>query len=199
MVEIRLAKKGEEARQKEIWKRCFGDEDTYIDFYFTHKYNQEETALLLEGGQIAAMTTMIPARLITPDGRDLDTAMVYAVATHPAYQARGYSTQIMDFCQSYLQGQGVGLSILVPASQSLFDFYAKRGYEKAFYHRQVTLTYDQILAFNITNASKVCAKELGATSYNHRRRDLLKGSFYVDYCDDFGVKILFGVNESIFV
>lgn len=184
MVEIRLAKKGEETYQKNIWKVCFGDQDSYIDLYFSNKYKPDETVVLLNKGDIAAMATMIPAKLVMPSGKALNLAMLYAVATHPKDQGKGFSTQIMAFCNKHLMEKGTDLSILVPAEEGLFDFYSKRGYQDAFYIREVTLTHEQIARFK-TNINQVVSIEpVEADEYNKRRRSLLVGNLYVDYKDE---------------
>ncbi len=184
MTQIRLANKGEVADQKDIWKICFGDEDSYINLYYSEKYKADETAVLLYEDKIAAMATMIPARLIRPDHEVLSLAMLYAVATHTNYQGKGFSTQIMDFCNKHLMETGMDLSILVPAEESLFDFYAKRGYKKAFYVRELTLSYEQILTFKTNINNKVSIEKLEAEDYNKRRRALLVGRLYVDYNEE---------------
>lgn len=184
MTQIRLAKKGEVADQKHIWKICFGDEDSYTNLYYSEKYKADETAVLLYEDKIVAMATMIPGRLIRPDNEALSLAMLYAVATHTNYQGKGFSTQIMDFCNKHLIETGMDLSILVPAEEGLFDFYAKRGYKKAFYVRELTLSYDQILAFKTNTNKKVSIETVEADDYNKRRRDLLAGNLYVDYNEE---------------
>lgn len=181
MTQIRLAKKGEEIDQKNMWKVCFGDEDSYIDLYYSEKHKADETAVLLEDNKIAAMATMIPARVIIPSGKALELSMLYAVATHPDHQGKGYSAQIMAFCHKHLMETGMDLSILVPAEESLFDFYAKRSYEKAFYIRETVLSRAQVLSFKTTIKQEISIEKIGAADYNKRRRDLLAGRLYIDY------------------
>ncbi len=181
MVEIRLAKKGEETYQKNLWKVCFGDDDSYIDFYFSNKYKADETAVLLYNNEIAAMATMIPGKLVMPTGNSQGLAMLYAVATHPESQGKGFSTQIMEFCHKHLMEKGVDLSILVPAEESLFDFYSKRGYQEAFYIRETILTHQQIVTFKTHTNQEVSIETVEADDYNKRRRNLLSGNLYVDY------------------
>ena len=52
MIEIRPARPGEETRQKELWKLSFGDDDAYIDYFYTHRPAGVETLVLLEDGVI---------------------------------------------------------------------------------------------------------------------------------------------------
>jgi hypothetical protein len=33
----------------DMWKRCFGDPDDYMELYFRHKYRPEDTLLCMEG------------------------------------------------------------------------------------------------------------------------------------------------------
>ncbi len=181
MVTIRLAKENEIKDQKNIWKVCFGDEDSYIDLYYLNQYKPEETAILLYEDKLAAMATMIPGKLAMPGGKTLDLAMLYAVATHPDYRGKSFSTQIMDYCHKHLMAIGMDASILVPAEESLFDFYGQRGYETAFYRREVTLSLDQIVAFQTQVAQDVAIEPVEADDYNKRRRDLLADNIYVDY------------------
>ena len=177
MTEIRIAQARETGRQKEIWKRCFGDENIYIDRYFEHRYRAEETALALVDGQIASMLTMLPVTFHSAMGESLRGAMIYAVATHPDYRGKGLANRVMDFADRYLSSQEVGMTLLVPASAGLFDFYAKRGYTRRFYVRE-----------GLVNRGELdCACE-GCTvaparpeEYNQLREHLLAGSCYVGH------------------
>jgi len=184
MVEIRLAKNGEVGQLKELWKVCFGDEEDYINLYFNYKYKQEETAVLLWAGKIVAMATMIPAHMVMENGERYDLAMLYAIATHPEFQGKGLSTQIMEFCHGYLESHHQDLSILVPAQESLFGFYAKRGYKDGFYIREVTLTQNEIIGFKGNRNKKCFIKAISASEYNTRRRKALKGRIYIDYSNE---------------
>ncbi len=181
MMTMRLAQDGDIGQQKELWKICFGDDDTYIDFYFDHQYKKENAAVLLRDQVIVAMATMIPGRMILANGEALELAMLYAIATHPSCQGQGFSTQIMDFCHDHLKGQNKDLSILVPAQESLFDFYAKRGYQKGFHIREVTLSQEQIAHFEKKGEGKSVIRPITASDYNTRRQMLLQGQPYVDY------------------
>ncbi|MCR3923125.1 MAG: GNAT family N-acetyltransferase, partial [Firmicutes bacterium] len=91
--EVRLAQRGEVARQKEIWKRCFGDDDRYIDFFYDHRYLEDQTVLLLQDGVISTMLTMIPVNIVTPDEKSFASTMLYAIATYPTMQNQGLATQ----------------------------------------------------------------------------------------------------------
>lgn len=181
--EVRLAKIGEIVRQKEIWKLCFGDQDSYIDFYYANRYKEEETLLLLHEGEIAAMLTMIPVKTVALDNRSFNTAMLYAIATDPRYQNRGLATQLMEGSNSYLRANKQELSVLVPAENWLFEFYRRQGYQDGFYLREVLLTRDQIDSLEIRRSSQCIITSATPEEYNLRRNGQLKGRLYLAYAE----------------
>ncbi|AHF06503.1 acetyltransferase [Desulfitobacterium metallireducens DSM 15288] len=184
MINVRLAQSGEIVRQKEIWKRCFGDADSFIDFYYDNRYKAEDTVVLLDKGQIAAMLTQIPIRVVTQDQRSLNSAMFYAIATHPDDQHRGLATQIIDFSNQFLGQTQKELSVLVPAGKPLFDFYRKLGYQEGFYIRESVLQGNELDPFALHKISPCRISAITPEKYNQRRDQQLKGKLYVAYNDE---------------
>ncbi len=182
-LKIRLAGKGDIDRQKEIWKLCFGDSHEYIDFYFANRYSEDETIVLIYDGAIASMLTMIPVRVVRPDGRGIPAAMLYAIATHPEYQGRGLATGIMDFSDRYLVDNHKEMSVLVPAAGGLFEFYKKRGYTYGFSNREVIITGEAVEGLTKGEALPALIAPAAPKVYNHRRNSHLQGSLYVAYED----------------
>jgi len=181
MLEVRFANKGEISRQKEIWKLCFGDHDDYINFYYANRYREEETVLLLKDGEISAMFTMIPVKTVMSDKHRINTVMIYAVATHPKKQNRGFASSLMNFCDQYLKLNKQDLSILVPAKEHLFNYYRKRGYQNGFYIREVRLTRDMINNLPIHKSSKCTISSVIAEEYNQIRNKQLSGRLHIAY------------------
>ncbi|ABO50742.1 hypothetical protein Dred_2229 [Desulforamulus reducens MI-1] len=184
MFEVRLAQKGEIVYQKEIWKLCFGDQDSYIDFYYANRYKEHETLLLLYNGDISAMLTMIPVKLVTPDNQIFHAAMLYAIATHPQKQNRGFATHLMNYSDEYLKANNKNLSVLVPAEEQLFSYYYKRGYEKGFYIRETSLNRHKIDTLPISQTHKGTISPIVAEEYNLRRNKQLSDRFYIAYEDE---------------
>lgn len=184
MSEVRLANKGETARQKEIWKLCFGDSDHYIDFFYANRYKEEETMVLLQDGEILAMLTMIPIKTIASDKRSFNSTMLYAIATHPKYQNRGFATQLMDFTYQYMSKKKDAFSVLVPSDKQLFDFYRKQGYQDGFYIREALFTRKRIESLHIGATCQCTISGITPKEFNQRRTKQLSGRFYVSYADE---------------
>lgn len=180
MSEVRLAQEGETDRQKYLWKLCFGDSDSFIDFYYAIRYKEDETALLLQDGEILAMLTMLPVT-IEASGRSYDAAMLYAIATHPEYRNRGYATILIDFAHQYLKKNRVAFTALVPAGRQLFKFYQRQGYQDCFYIREAFFTGEMIDNWDIDETGSWIISAISSGEYNQMRNKQLEGKTCVSY------------------
>jgi ribosomal protein S18 acetylase RimI-like enzyme len=184
MNEIRFAKVGDIQAQKAIWQLCFGDQDSYIDQYYSKKYKEEETVLLLRHGEVSAMLTILPAKLVFPDNRDIASSILYAIATHPKHQNKGLASQLLDFTGHHLALNKKPISLLVPATKQLFEFYRKLGYTEAFYIREAQLENVQIESIEVQNQHTCKIITATPQQYNRVRDKLLIGKLYVSYPDE---------------
>ena len=184
MVEVRLAQKGDMVRQKEIWKLCFGDSDHYIDFYYANRYKETETVVLLDDKEIVSMLTMLPIKIITSTQQIFNSTMLYAIATHPKYQNRGFATEAMNFTHQFLRENEIVFSVLVPSGKQLFDFYRQRGYQDGFFIREVLFTQGRIESLESIENCHCIMSKISPEDYNQTRNKLLSGRLYVAYPDE---------------
>ncbi len=180
-ISIRLADKGDLIRLKEIWKLCFGDEDSFIDLYFSSRNWIEETAVVLINGTIASMLAMIPADFFDKTGKKHSAAMIYGVATHPDFQKMGLADTLLNASSEYLLKRQVGLTFLVPAGEDLFRYYGKRGYKEGFSIRQATLSRNEIKHLAAPAPCRLCLQPVEPQTYDSIRSSILKGHSYIDY------------------
>ncbi len=180
MREVRLATAGDIERQKEIWKRCFGDSGPYIDDFYLNRYHPDQT-MLLQDGQIIAMLTMLPVSIITAAGRRVEGAMLYAIATHPDHQNRGAGRQLVESAHQHLHDLGLAFSLLVPAYEELFEFYRPLGYREAFPLREIHVKRHDLYVMPAAPDSTCLITPLSPAEYNQRRERLLAGYPHVSY------------------
>ncbi|MBP2654033.1 MAG: hypothetical protein H6Q73_1602 [Firmicutes bacterium] len=180
MIEVRFSSSDEIARLKQIWKRCFGDSDRYIDFFYNNRYKPEETIILLDDGEIATMLVTFPMRIMGPDGRSFSTMYLYAFGTDPKFRGRGFGTQIISFADRHLSLQGLDTAITVPADDGMFEYFGREGYTESFFMREARIWRKEIRpnAFGgeITKALPV--------DYNVVRNGCLAGTLHVQYDDE---------------
>ena len=115
-----------------MWRECFGDGNEYVDLYFSNFDITRHTMVFMDGDHPASMLSLLPMTVVTRAGI-LPARYIYAVATLPSYQGRGLSTKLLEAAHKRMQQAGVKLSVLVPASPKLYNFYGKRGFRTEFY------------------------------------------------------------------
>ena len=115
-----------------LWETVFGDGPNYTSVFLdSAAFRPEDTVLSLEEGRLAAMLFLLPVRFGGRRGR-----YVYAVATHPAFRGRGHAGAMLEYAQGLTEERGEDFTCLHPASDSLFGFYRRFGFETAFYIRE---------------------------------------------------------------
>jgi GNAT superfamily N-acetyltransferase len=126
---------------REIWKERFGDSDDYTRFFLERRFDSDDVFVALEKGDVAGMAFAASAALrVSPGGADsMPVAYVYGVATAKAYHNTGVATAILEHIQKSRPN-----NILVPADAGLAEFYKKRGYRAAFYHRVIEFGLDPV-------------------------------------------------------
>ena len=169
MIEIRPARPGEETRQKELWKLSFGDDDAYIDYFYTHRPAGVETLVLLEDGALETMVALFPVTLSLPDGAQASSAYIYALATHPGARKKGFGRFILNYVDFYLQEKKLDCVTIVPAEASLHRFFAAAGFSECFATRKVELLRSMVGV----PAAGDTLERVDPETYNRLREELL--------------------------
>ena len=129
---IRFAEEGMRPALGALWRECFGDSNDYVDLYFAGHDIARHTMVFIDGERPVSMLSLLPMTVVTRAGI-LPARYVYAVATLESYRGRGISTKLLEAAHRQMQAAGIKLSVLVPASARLYNFYGKRGFDTEFY------------------------------------------------------------------
>ena len=132
MVKLRTSEQRDVPVLKELWKLAFGDEDAYIDHFFTQYYRPERMLVLEEDETVRAMTAWFDMPLVFADGTEWSSAYLYAVATHPECRGRGMAGKLLAFADQWLAEQGFTCVSTVPARPDLHVFFGQNGFEECF-------------------------------------------------------------------
>ena len=179
MIEIRPAKPEELAREKELWKLAFGDDDAYIDHFYDHR-PITDTLVMLEDGVLWTMLALFPVEVVLPDGKKLKSSYIYALATHPDARKKGFGRFVLSYVDFYLKEQGMDCVTIEPAEASLHRFFSSVGFSECFTTRKV-----ELLGYMAGKRSAGDVLE-PATPQEYRaiREKLLAGNLYVSYDED---------------
>ena len=107
-----------------LWKLAFGDGDDFIQRYLNIAERKHFLHSMQVDGQLTSFLNLIPLSCsignITYQGFYL-----FGVATDPQFRGLGYSRNLF---RDVLAVSHADFIVTVPASQSLFDFYATQGF-----------------------------------------------------------------------
>lgn len=118
----------DEAACKELWMRCFGDDEEFVDTFLVRYYGCSRMVASQCDGRLAAMLHLLPFR--SEAGR---TVYVYGVATDPAYRRRGLATGLMEEALRRIEASGADAALLIPSpgEEHLRTFYGRFGFTGA--------------------------------------------------------------------
>lgn len=112
---------------RELWQQAFGDSVEYINLFLERCAQPQDTLVYLQDNTVSGMLFILSSTLVFHESH-YRCAYLYAIATHKELRGRGISTQLLQYAYQLCRQRGYAASALVPATPSLFSFYAKRGY-----------------------------------------------------------------------
>ena len=108
---------------RQLWKLAFGDEDAFIEAFFTHGFSSDRCLCITEADTVTAALYWFPTQC---QGQSI--AYLYGVATHPDHRGKGLCRKLMEQTHRHLFCQGYSSVILVPQKEHLRQMYQKMGY-----------------------------------------------------------------------
>ena len=108
---------------KALWQEAFGDEEAFIDSFFSSGFSSERCLCILKNDTVAAAVYWFDCQWGTEK-----VAYLYAVATAKTHRGQGLCHALLEQLHWLLQQQGYAGSLLVPGEPSLEQFYRNMGY-----------------------------------------------------------------------
>lgn len=115
---------------KNIWSICFEDKPQNIDIFFNDRFTFTDCYVYNKNDIPIAMTYILPASIML-NGILYPMGYIYACATLPEYRSGGIMSGLIKTAMQELSDRYDAFA-LVPAQPSLFDYYAKIGFEPFF-------------------------------------------------------------------
>lgn len=122
------------ASMKALWREAFGDEDSFIDLFFSTAYSPDRAFVAEENGEVASSLYYFDCEC-----RGDKVAYIYGVATALKYRGHGICSLLMEHAHRHLKNMGYTAVLLRPAGDALFHFYRKMGYDICGYVREIVV------------------------------------------------------------
>lgn len=133
-MEYRFCRDQEFPAIRQLWGQCFGEEEPWTGWYFSHHYKAEHTWVGLKEGAVVAQAHLLPHRQFLR-GAWRDTVYFVGVCVDETLRGSGIGREIMATALAELRRSGVSISILQPRWP---EFYRPLGwdfcYSRRFYH-----------------------------------------------------------------
>ncbi len=108
-----------------LWQMTFLEDSQVIDYFFDKVFKSVVAPVIKVDGEIASALFLLPCKIGEYEGK-----CVYCAMTKYPHRGKGYMKELLDFSYDYCLKNGFDFLFLVPAEESLFDYYEKCGFEK---------------------------------------------------------------------
>lgn len=110
------------------WKLGFGDDDEFIDYFFTH-YDNDNTRFIYRGEK-DEIVAQLHAFTFEDNICNSKGCYIYGVTTLPEYRGRGIAAKMLKSVLNTLKSQGVAYAVLIAEKTQLQAWYETIGFIK---------------------------------------------------------------------
>lgn len=106
-----------------LWQRCFGDTDSFLDFYYDSRFYPEYTVCTIEDDKLVNAMYSFPVNMYIR-GMIVPAAMLAGFCTDPDYRGRGYMSTAFEILVNNLADSGIAVGPHTPVKH---DSYVRQG------------------------------------------------------------------------
>ena len=107
-----------------LWKEAFGDNDTFLDHFYSKAFDTSHCRIATVDGALAAVLYWFDCNL-----GDQRIAYIYAVATAKEFRGNGACHMLLNDTHEHLKSLGYSGVTLVPGNEALVNLYEGSEYE----------------------------------------------------------------------
>jgi len=143
---ITFAQQNDVPALKMLWKDIFHDSDFFVRLFFEEKFSPHNTLIYRHNGRIVAalyMSEYIFRFFDVP----LPCYYLSGLGTVPELRRCGIMTALIRHSGEVMRERGVPLSILIPATEKMYQFYEKFDYQQVFDYGTAPIALEKMLRF----------------------------------------------------
>jgi len=145
---IRFADKNDVTEIRKLWDIAFSDGKEFNNYFFENIFNEKNTLILRENNELISMAQMINYEIENLG----EVTYIYGAATNPKFRGYGYMKKLLKKSFELDIEMNKKASILIPAQESLFDYYKKIGYKTGFHIDRKRLEKTDNLSYSFRKA-----------------------------------------------
>lgn len=125
---------------KALWCEAFGDCPEDVDAFMDTLYSEGNVIKLSIEEKIVSAAYLVDVKLSQKCGRTLDGYYFCCAATKRKERGKGHMSEIIKRGKALSEERGKSFIALIPASNSLFEFYSRFGFRDFFYCEQTVIS-----------------------------------------------------------
>ncbi len=134
-LETRLMRQADRPGIVSLWQAVFGDDEAFIMRCLDTFAGSDGVFVAADStGVVRAILSAVPCTAAGEEG-----IYLYALATAPDSRKGGVMTALMAYAEEICRRRGAAFSALIPATEPLYAYYEKRGYNQPFCLRHLTV------------------------------------------------------------
>lgn len=116
---VRNATYSDKTELMEIWKERFGDEDSFIDWFFTERFKPEHCSVAECDKKIVSCLYSIAVKIKVRE-REEEAILVSGVSTLPGYEGQGYMRKTMTYHLKRMKEARYNVSVLKAVKPEIY-------------------------------------------------------------------------------
>lgn len=106
-----------------LWKKCFGDSDLYMDYYFGEKCRKSKLLTDIEDNHVVSMLYLNPYELMWK-GKKIKSYYIVGVATEEKYRKQGRMRKLLEQAFVLMKEEQVPFTYLMPVNTKIYEPFA---------------------------------------------------------------------------
>lgn len=120
-----------------LWDKCFSEEDKrFVDLYFEKRYNEDDNIFIEKDGKVVSALQLI-SYPFSYYGKTIGCSYLSGCCTDPEYRSQGLMKELITKSLDTAKNKGACFAALIPASESLFDYYAATNFVTTFNYSKI--------------------------------------------------------------
>jgi GNAT superfamily N-acetyltransferase len=120
---ITFADKNDRTQLERMWQSIFLEDPHVTKNFFENIFDSAVTPVIKVDNELVSSLFLLDCKI-----SDFKGKCVYCAMTKYAYRGKGYMKKLLDFSYDYCQENGFEFLFLVPAENSLFNYYKTCGF-----------------------------------------------------------------------
>lgn len=147
-----------------LWDKCFSEEDKrFVDFYFERRYNEDDNIFIEKDGKVVSAMQLI-SYPFSYYGKTIGCSYLSGCCTDPDYRSQGLMNDLIVKALHQAKNNGACFAALIPASESLFNYYAGTNFVPTFDYSKIKINLGQQSAVS-SQQSSVLVSEFESDFY----------------------------------